>query len=277
MARNGATNTVRRRCGVAKQFFNAAQRKGLVESNPFQDLVSTVRANTERFYFVTQDEAYKVLEKCPDAEWRLLFALARFGGLRTPSESLRLRWEDIDWANGRMVVHSSKTEHHDGQATRVVPIFPELRRYLLDGFELAEPGAEYVITRYRENTVNLRTQLHRIIKRAGLKPWPKAWQNLRSTCETELAERFPMHVVCEWIGNSQPVAAEHYLQVHDEHYRQATAGEGAVRQAVRNRAQSARTPEQAGGDNGDFARIFSQVPASAEDGMGAAGFEPAKA
>jgi len=207
----------------------------------------------------------------------LLFALARFGGLRTPSESLRLRWEDIDWSSGRMVVHSSKTEHHDGQATRVVPIFPELRRYLLDCFELAEPGAEYVITRYRENTVNLRTHLHRIIKRAGLKPWPKAWQNLRSTCETELAERFPMHVVCEWIGNSQPVAAEHYLQVHDEHYRQATAGEGAVRQAVRNRSQEASKAEQTDGENGGFTGVYSQVPENAGFIVGAAGFEPAKA
>jgi hypothetical protein len=33
--------------------------------------------------------------------------------------------------------------------------------------------------------------------------------------ETELAESFPMHVVCEWIGNSAAIAAKHYLQVTD--------------------------------------------------------------
>lgn len=31
----------------------------------------------------------------------------------------------------------------------------------------------------------------------------------------------PMHVVCKWVGNSEPVAAKHYLQVTDEHYEKA--------------------------------------------------------
>jgi hypothetical protein len=29
---------------------------------------------------------------------------------------------------------------------------------------------------------------------------------------------YPIHVVCEWLGNSQPVATKHYLQVTDEHF-----------------------------------------------------------
>ena len=62
----------------------------------------------------------------------------------------------------------------------------------------------------------------RIIRKAGLRPWPKLFQNLRSTRESELAETFPMHVVCAWIGNSQPVAAKHYLQITDEHFEQAS-------------------------------------------------------
>ena len=69
---------------------------------------------------------------------------------------------------------------------------------------------------------NFRTQLHRIIERAGLKPWGKPWQNCRSTRETELAETYPLHVVCSWIGNSEAVAAKHYLQVTDNHFELAT-------------------------------------------------------
>ena len=52
-------------------------------------------------------------------------------------------------------------------------------------------------------------QFERIILKAKLKPWPKLFQNLRATRETELAERYPSHVVCEWIGHSQAVAAKH--------------------------------------------------------------------
>ena len=103
----------------------------------------------------------------------------------------------------------------------MVPIFPELLPYLREVFEKAEPGSEYAITRYRLHDVNLRTQLQRIIAKAGLKAWPKLFQNLRSTRETELAERWQEHVVCAWIGNSRVVARKHYLQVKEEHFEQA--------------------------------------------------------
>jgi hypothetical protein len=87
-----AENTVRRNCGRAKQFFRAALRKRIIAENPFADLRGCgVQANTSRFYYVTREEAQKVLDACPDAQWRLLFALSRFGGLRCPSEHLGLR------------------------------------------------------------------------------------------------------------------------------------------------------------------------------------------
>ncbi|MEM0915466.1 MAG: phage integrase SAM-like domain-containing protein [Planctomycetota bacterium] len=75
-----AENTVRRTCGIAKQFMRAAVRRGLIPENAFEDQVVAVRPNTARFYFVTRQEADAVLDACPDDEWRLLFALARFGG-----------------------------------------------------------------------------------------------------------------------------------------------------------------------------------------------------
>ena len=40
--------------------------------------------------------------------------------------------------------------------------------------------------------------------------------------ETELAEQFPIHVVCDWIGNSKAVALKNYLQVTDGHFEKAT-------------------------------------------------------
>ena len=61
----------------------------------------------------------------------------------------------------------------------------------------------------------------RVVKQAGLKPWPKLFQNCRSTRETELAEQYPVQVICAWIGNSPQVAARHYLQVTDDHYEKA--------------------------------------------------------
>ena len=216
-----AEGTIRRRCKRVKQFFTAAVKRRIIPENPFAGIRCGSYSNPERFYFVSMDEAQAVLDACPDAEWRLLFALCRFGGLRCPTDVLRLTWADVDWEGMRFTVHSSKTEHHADGGIRQVPIFSELYPYLQDCFEQAEPGTKYVITRYRNTNANLRTQLGRIIKRAGLATWPKLFQNLRSTRETELTQQFPIHVVCKWIGNSQLIAAKHYLQVTEEHFAKA--------------------------------------------------------
>ncbi len=57
-----------------------------------------------------------------------------------------------------MTVHSTKTEHCEGDGDRVCPIFPELLPYLRDAFEEAEEGENFVITHYRQTNMNLRTQ-----------------------------------------------------------------------------------------------------------------------
>lgn len=225
-------NTVRRRCGIAKQFFKTAVRKNLIASNPFADLKAATLENRKRDRFISRSDMEKVITACPDAQWRAIFILARYGGLRCPTEILALRWEDIDWAAGRITIHSAKTEHHEGKEERVIPLFPELRPVLLELFEAAELRAVHVITRYQLKNKNLRTQSGKIIKRAGLKLWPKPFQNLRSTRETELADVVPEHVVCKWIGNSKVVARAHYLQVTDEHFDRAVEG------AAQNPAQS---------------------------------------
>jgi len=51
-----------------------------------------------------------MLDACPDAEWRLIFALARLGGLRVPSEILCLTWGDIHWALGRGPLHGAQPQ-----------------------------------------------------------------------------------------------------------------------------------------------------------------------
>jgi len=273
-------NTIRKHTQIVKQFFTAAVRKQLVPQNPFADLRSATLANPKRFYFVTEAEAEAVLAACPDHEWRLLFALSRYGGLRCPSEHLSLRWGDIDWERGRMTVHSPKTEHHVGHASRVVPIFPELRPHLDEAFALAPDRAEFVITRYRDRNSNLRTQLTKIIQRAGLNPWPKLFHNLRSTRQTELEERFPSHVVCAWIGNSRAVATKHYLQVTDEHFEKAAAPGLALQNPTHTPSEIARNGSQADSAPPDEPLVFPafatgciplQPPQIAE-----AGLEPAR-
>ena len=60
---------------------------------------------------------------------------------------------------------------------------------------------------------------------------PLSSPSQRASRETELAERFPLHVVAEWLGNSPKTALAHYTQVTEEHYRLAAGG------AAQNQAQ----------------------------------------
>ena len=111
----------------------------------------------------------------------------------------------------------------------------------MEAAERAPEGAVYVVNeRYRRSaqgkagwrSCNLRTTFEKIVRRAGLEPWERLFHNLRSSCETELCEKFPMHVVTAWMGHTPDIAMKHYCQVTDEHFRRAT-------EAAQNPAQSA--------------------------------------
>ena len=228
-----ADNTIRRRMGMAKQFFRAAIRRRLVVENPFDGQATVVRQNPKRFHFVTRDEADAVLAACPDVRWRLVFALCRYGGLRCPSEITRLTWGDVNWEKSRFTVHACKTEHHEDAGIRVVPIFPELLPHLQAAFDATEPGETTCCPQYANASQMYRKYVVAFIRKAGLKPWAKVFQNCRSSRETELAETYPVQVVCSWIGNSPQIAAKHYLQTTEDHFRKA------VQNPVHNPVQTA--------------------------------------
>jgi hypothetical protein len=74
--------------------------------------------------------------------------------------------------------------------------------------------------------LNLRKGFLEILAKAGLKPWPRLFHNLRGSLQTDLANRFPLHVVTAWIGNSEKVAQAHYLKVTGDHIAAATGKVG---------------------------------------------------
>lgn len=227
-------NTIRRHIGICRQFWNAAIEAEIVTKNPFRGQPVSVRANESRFFFVTPEISQEVLQACPDAEWRLIFGLARWGGLRCPSEVVKLRWQDVDFEKLRFTVHSPKTEHHIGQEKRVVPMFPELKPLFQDAFDNAPEGAVYCVHSCGGQWSNLGALLSKIVKRAGLEPWPKLMQNLRSTRETELFKLTGGNVkaVCSWLGNSPTVALQHYAQMTEQDI------QDAAKKTVLNQAEN---------------------------------------
>ena len=206
-----------------KQFFVHAVDAGIINRNPFDKLKFPSQANPSRLFFVDKETCQKVLEACPDLQWRLIISLARFGGLRIPSELIGLQWSDVLWDQKKIRVLSPKTEHIKGKDQRWVPLFPQIMELLRQAFDLAEEGDRYIFPREITSATNLRTGLEGILKKAGVSPWPKLFQNLRASRETELCQDHPLHVVAAWIGNSPTVAIGHYLQVLDSDWDKATS------------------------------------------------------
>jgi len=68
------------------------------------------------------DAARAILEASPDQACRVLFSLARFGGLQCPSKVLGLRWSDINWERSRFKVRWTRTKRA-GKGDRVVSLF----------------------------------------------------------------------------------------------------------------------------------------------------------
>jgi len=251
----------------ARQIFADAVDRKLILENPFVKLKLSPQVNADRNQYVPAADVLKVIDGCPDHEWKLAFALARFAGLRVPSEIRGLKWSSIFWDRDRMRVDSPKTEHHAGKDHRIVPISPMLMPYLRNALERAEDGAVYVIARLRGD--NLATTGRKWIERAGLTPWPRTWQNLRASCETDWATRHPRHGACQWIGNSQAVAVKHYTQVTDEHF----GAESALRPALcptgdnggLTGPQNAKTPEKPGFRKEQYPQGESNPCSSAEN------------
>ena len=122
--------------------------------------------------------------------------------------------------------------------------FPEGAEYVLEGYEHIDTN------RFKTRKMNLRTPVVRAIHKAGLLQWPRVLQNLRSTCETELNDEHPLHVVVYWMNNLVRIAQKHYLQITDDHLKagcglavpdQFGANEGAEPSLIAPHAPSAKT------------------------------------
>lgn len=231
-----APTTVHKRLQFARMFFRVAVRRKHIASNPFAEVSATAAVSADRHFFVTRKDVEHLLKEC-DPNWEAIVALGRYGGLRCPSEVLSLRWKDIDWQAGKITVRSPKTEHLPGKESREIPLFPELRTSLLKAHSSPSRDPEYVVSgNYRKQAdtdkgwrnCNLRTQFERIIKRAGLKPWPRLFHALRASRETELAAEYPLHVVTKWLGNTPKIAMKHYLQVTQADFARAAGHVAAV-------------------------------------------------
>ena len=207
----------------AKMVFSAAHRRKLIAEHPFVDVTAGRHDNPDKQYFVTVDETNALLEACRNARQRLIIILARYGGLRCPSELVGLQWSEVNWEKKRFIVHSPKTERHKGGAYRVVPLFPEVETALSELWETLPDGADDRIFPEITEKKSLGSFIAKTSARAGIVLWNKPFQNMRSSRATELIAIFPAHVVNKIMGHTEAVAMAPNRPILDSDFEKRSA------------------------------------------------------
>jgi len=206
----------------AKMVFDWAVDHDWLMKSPIRKIPNGSFINRDNDRIVSMEEYVKLLSTCPNQEWRTIIALARIGGVRCPSELKQFRWSDVKWAENRFVVHSPKTEGHEGHHERLVPLFPELRTELERHFSLDETsGNEFVIQGLQNSCWNLHHALQAIAKRAGLGTIIRPFDNMRMSRSNEVRRRWGPVLESLWIGHSEKVMKDHYALVSDEEFAEA--------------------------------------------------------
>ncbi len=217
--------TVAKNVRIVKQMFAWAVDWELVAYSPFDRLKApaAIPKNNVEVPRATIETIMKVV----DNEWKKIIALARYGGLRTPSETLSLKWDQVDFGAGRLWIPEPKVEHHEGRGLRECPLFPELRAVLeplrqKEGYVVNKPAYRAAAnTGVGWRNANLRTQFLKKLKKAKVEPWARLFHSMRASRQTELERQFPLSVVCAWLGNSPKVAQKSYLLVTESDWEKA--------------------------------------------------------
>jgi hypothetical protein len=134
----------------------------------------------------------------------------------------------------------------EGRGIRSCPIFPKLRPIQDEAFEifgdcpgsLRGPALDFggidtlAVISEKSPTMgwknaNLRSEMTRLLRRAGVSGWPRLFHSMRASRQTELQREFPLHVVCSWLGNSPRIAQQSYLLVTEDDFAKAAGANTA--------------------------------------------------
>ena len=207
-----------------KTVFNYAVDIGWLQQRPMEKVPLGSFVNRKKDRLITDKEINKLLEASPTQEWRVIIVLARYGGLRCPSELMPLRYSDIDWAKHCFRVRSPKTERHHGHQERLVPLFSEIRKELEQlRLERSPKDDDFVIQGFVGQTKwNLLPPFHRIAQKSGLGKIARPFDNMRMSRSNEIERQFGSLKESLWLGHSERVKKNHYFQLSDVDFSEAT-------------------------------------------------------
>ncbi|NBO46708.1 MAG: hypothetical protein EBU85_06855, partial [Actinobacteria bacterium] len=231
--------TVRKNCSIVSGAVVEAVKRGLIASNPFDAVPKGNIASPDSEKVVPADEVLKVINFTDSPEDKILLGLARFAGLRIPSEIQEMRWSDVQFGTGLLEVHAIKTKRH-GKTRRVIPMDPRLVDILKSCKPKAASEEDFVLPYLRTHSA-LGVRFRRLCRGAGVALWDKCFTSLRKSFASEMCKDHSPADVAAWLGNTTPVFIKHYLRQQGEGYTRKVAAEFAAQAGGVN---SGGTPRQ---------------------------------
>ena len=190
---------------------------------PRELLTDTEIANIEKVLTEQGDRGKSLL---------LLFKIGKCTGLRI-GDCAKLKWEDIDFANGIVRVKTQKTG-----AKVSIPLLNELRT-ALESAESAEQKTGFVIPKFGAAEISTMTnRMSAFFEKAGVqttirtengvraRPY-KTFHSLRAQFVTMCAEHgVPLEIVQSVVGHTTQRMTEHYMHIRESAVKEAFAKAG---------------------------------------------------
>ena len=153
--------TINRDLSRLRHMLNIAVEWELLEESPMQGM-KFLRENNARTRYLSVGECHRLIDSCMAPHIRAIVTVALHTGMRL-GEILNLRWQDLDFSSGFILVRDSK----NGQA-RQVPMDSMISKLLRSWPRLSDQDIVFTSVMTGGRIVDIRAGFLNACKRAGI-------------------------------------------------------------------------------------------------------------
>ena len=210
-----ARATIGKHIKNAKSLFVCAVSWGYVTKSPLGHVKKVSQINPSRRRDVDPEIIDQILLADRDPNFCAVIGLARYAGLRVPSEAKELTWKDVDFDRKLLHVISPKQSSRPECQVRKVPLCGKVMKLL---GRLPRGGPDELVFPKLMTAQALGRRLKLRCKELGIPMWPKALQNLRCSYANWLVRLCGGDIGSRIMGHTTRVAHDFYIGEQESDY-----------------------------------------------------------